>query len=237
MIKLPGIFISRSLEESSPLKILRTLGYQVTDESLIKTTQIRFSHTPKSDWIFFSSKNAIRYFFSQNPTPQPKVRYAVFGKGSAEMLARYGKKADFIGNGNDATAIARQFISLVDGDIILFPQAIDSFRTVQRWLPFNNITRNLFVYKTELRNDFDLPEADVLVFTSPSNVNAYYSKYRIKLHQQVIAIGTTTRLSLRSKGIRDAIIPEAFDEVALLDQICRLCDIDLRSRDQPSYMA
>lgn len=221
------IFISRNLGEDSCLKeSLTTSGFEVIDKSLIKISEIRYTHTPKCDWIFFSSQNAIKFFFVQNPVINFKVRYAVFGKSSANMLERYGKKADFIGTGNDSLAIARQFIAKVDGDIILFPQALDSAQTIQRWLPFNNISRNLFVYKTTPLTDFILPECDLLVFTSPSNVNVYFSKYSYNVQQTVIAIGTTTQLALKSKGIREVHLPVSFDEESLLDKIIKIIELE-----------
>jgi uroporphyrinogen-III synthase len=215
-----SIFISRYLASDSILReALSRETIRVVDESLLKVSAIRFTHTPKADWIFFSSMNAINFFFSQNPILPPGVRFAVFGKGSDSVLKKYGKKADFVGTGNDSASIAKQFIEIVDSEIVLFPQAIDSLQTVQRWLPFNNIARNLFVYKTEGRTNFSIPECDILVFTSPPNVNAYFGKYNIKPHQRVIVIGTTTKLSLSGKGIRDVYLPDSFDEESLLEKI------------------
>lgn len=223
-----NIFISRYLDENSVLRQnLQSDGWKVVDESLLKISAIRFTHTPKSDWIFFSSKNAIKFFFSQDPSIHPGARFAVFGKGSETLLSKYGRKADFVGTGNDPVAIARRFTELVDGDIVLFPQAIDSLQTVQRWLPFNNIARNLFVYRTQVRTDFVLPETEILVFTSPSNVNAYFGKYHIKTYQKVVAIGTTTKLSLRSRGIRHVHIPQNFDEESLVEKIKEIEKIKL----------
>jgi uroporphyrinogen-III synthase len=221
-----SIFISRDLDENSKIKqTLLNLGHQVVDKSLIKLSQIRFTYTPRCDWIFFNSKNAIRFFFAQNPVIGAGTRFAVMGQGSAKMLEGYGRQASFTGTGNDATAVARQFIAVVDSEIVLFPQAIDSMQTVQRWLPFNNIARNLFVYKVELITGFIAPKSDILVFTSPSNVNAYFSLNKISGHQSVIAIGTTTRLSLKSKGIPEVHLPAAFNEDSLLEKIIEVSHI------------
>lgn len=217
-MKTPVAFVSRELHEHSVLRAtLERSGYLVHDRSLIKVSPIRFTHTPKCDWIFFSSRNAVKHFFGQDPAISPTVRFAVFGKGTEETLFSFGRKADFVGEGNDAAAIARQFISLLDGDIVLFPQAIDSLQTVQRWLPFNNIARNLFVYKTSFRTDIEIPEADLLIFTSPSNVNAYFSKYRPLSWQKVIAIGTSTKITLKSKGVHEVLLPKEFSEQAIAD--------------------
>lgn len=222
---IKSVLITRQIEDDKIFRgRLQENGYSLHAESLIRIVQIRYSHAPKADWIFFSSKNAIKHFFAQGPDIHPRSRFAVFSESSARYLRQYNHNADFIGSGNDTTKIARKFSESIDGEVVLFPQAIDSLQTVQRWLPFNNISKNLFVYKTELKEEFILPEADILVFTSPSNVRAFFSKYSIKPGQSVIAIGTTTQISLRSRGVQNIHLPAAFDESSLLDKVLEVIE-------------
>lgn len=222
-IEAQTVFISRDLAEDSILKSkMSILGYKVVDKSLIRQSQIRFSFSPLSDWIFFSSKNAIKYFFAQNPVILRKTRFAVCGKGSARYLREFDHRADFIGKGNNTTLIAKQFAALIDSETVLFPMAIDSIQTVQRQLGYNNVAKNLYVYKTELKTDFTIPKAEILVFTSPSNVAAYFSKYEIAPEQKVIAIGTTTQQKLYSYGVKQIVIPNSFEEESLLQKVWQL---------------
>lgn len=217
------IFISRDLSEDSILKSkISILGYKVIDRSLIRLSQIRFSYSPLSDWIFFSSKNAIKYFFAQNPVILRKTRFAVFGKGSARYLRQFDKEADFIGEGNNATSIAKEFAGLISNETVLFPMAIDSIQTVQRQLGYNNVAKNLYVYKTELRDYFSIPKSEILLFTSPSNVNAYFTKYGIAPEQKVIAIGTTTQQILYRYGVKKVEIPDSFEEESLLQKVWQI---------------
>ena len=219
------IFISRDLSEESFLKRkIEILNYKLIDKSLISSSQIRYSYSPLTDWIFFSSKNAIKYFFAQNPVILRKTRFAVFGKGSARYLREFDKQADFIGKGNNAILIAKQFAKLIDNETVLFPMAIDSIQTVQRQLGYNNIAKNLYVYKTELKTDFVLPKAEILLFTSPSNVTAYFSKYQIAPEQKVIAIGTTTQQKLYSYGIKIVEVSKSFEEESLLQKLWQLAN-------------
>lgn len=214
------IFISRDLNPESPLIVgLASSGYKVFHESLITISPIRFSFAPKTDWIFFSSKNAIEHFLSQHPSVEPGTRFAVMGKSSAEYLLQYGKKADFIGEGVDTQSIAKSFAELIKNETVLFPQAIDSLQTIQKHLSFSNISSNLFVYKTTLRTDFNIPSCEVLVFTSPSNVTAYFNKYKILAGQKVVAMGSSTLRKLNNHGIKDAVLPSSFDDQGLLDAI------------------
>jgi hydroxymethylbilane synthase len=216
-----GVFISRNLPEENLLrKRLAERGYHLVDLSLISVSPILFSRVPAADWIFFSSKNAIRHFFSQSPAIGQRTRYAVFGPGSAGYLAEYGLRADFIGEGNDAEAIGRAFAAQVEHEVVLFPQAIDSIQTVQRQLSFNTTAKNLYVYKTDLKTHFTLPKTGTLVFTSPSNVMAYFQRYGISPEQKVIAIGTTTRQTLYDQGIKEVLVPDTFSEASIYERIC-----------------
>lgn len=221
-----SVFISRNLTPISPILVkLNTLGYEVLNQSLIKISQIRFTHTPATQWIFFSSKNAIRHFFAQKPEVNPLVKYGVMSNVSADYLAEFGKKADFIGKGVNVMQIAKDFADFVKDDTVLFPQAIDSLQTIQKRLSFTNVCHNLFVYKTSLLSDFVIPPCELLVFTSPSNVQAYFEKYELLKGQKVIAIGSTTLDKLKDYGIKNAALPVSFDEIGLLDTLVEQLDL------------
>lgn len=217
------IFISRGLSpQSAVLLKLQAAGHEVIGESLIRISRIRFTHTPPSKWIFFSSKNAIRHFFEQNPEIGADVKFGVMSRSSADLLLTYGKQADFTGEGVDTTQIAKDFAVCVKDETVLLPQAIDSLQTIQKQLSFTNNCFNLFVYKTTLRTDFEISPANVLVFTSPSNVQAYYEKYKADDNQKVIAMGTTTAARLKAYNIKEVLMPAIFTEEGLLELVYNL---------------
>jgi hydroxymethylbilane synthase len=220
------IFISRNLTSISPILIkLNSMGYEVLNESLIRISQIRFTHTPPTQWIFFSSKNSIINFFAQRPVLKSGVKFGVMSDVSAECLFEFNQKADFIGKGVNVTQIAKDFAGYIKDDTVLFPQAIDSLQTIQKQLSFTNICHNLFVYKTSLRTDFTLPTADLLAFTSPSNVKAYFEKYKPVKGQKIVAIGSTTADKLRDYGIKNVGMPGSFDETGLLKAIIEQLEV------------
>jgi hydroxymethylbilane synthase len=224
------IFISRNLVPISPLLIqLNSMGYEVLNESLIRISQIRFTHTPPTQWVFFSSKNSITHFFAQDPIMKPGVKFGVMSDVSAGYLSDYGKKADFVGKGVNVTQIAKDFADFIKDDTVLFPQAIDSLQTIQKQLSFTNICHNLFVYKTTLKTDFTLPPVELLAFTSPSNVQAYFEKYKILKGQKVVAIGSTTFDKLRNYGVKHIGMPESFDENGLLKAIIEQLEVKVPS--------
>jgi hydroxymethylbilane synthase len=220
IMKLSGkrIFISRKLAPDSPFIILlRDQNFEVIDQSLIEITQIRFSYTPQTNWIFFTSKNAIDYFFAQNPDVPMAVKFGVISNASAKHLLKYDVTADFIGKGVNLVHIAKEFRAIVQNESVLFPQAIDSYQTIQKQLTFTNSCYNLYVYKTSIRTDFDLPYSDILIFTSPSNVTSYYNKYKFDPRQLVIAIGSTTKYKLTEYNVVNVLTPDSFDEKGVFD--------------------
>ncbi len=216
-----SIFISRNLKDESLFKKAAKEGRIVlVDESLISFNEIRFSYTPKTDWIFFSSKNAIKYFFSQKPELSTNVKFGVMSSASAEYLMEFEKAANFIGTGVDLTVIAKNFKAVIKDESVLFPQAIDSLKTIQKHLSFINNCHNLFVYKTSMRTDFSIPHCNTLIFTSPSNVQAYLNKYKINKEQTVIAIGTSTKSKLVEHHIENILLSNEFSEQGLFDKAC-----------------
>jgi uroporphyrinogen-III synthase len=215
-IRNKSVFISKKLSDNSVFRELENYHVSITDEPLIKFTQIPFSYTPQCKWIFFSSKNAIAYFFAQRPELADDTLYGVIGRHSAEHLATFGKNADFIGEGVDIAQIAKHFREVLKDDSVLFPQAMDSMRSIQKYISFSNTLFNLYTYKTTLRDDFEIPYSNILIFTSPSNVNAYLAKYKIDGLQRVIAMGSATRFRLAEYGIKNVSTPDAFGEEGLL---------------------
>lgn len=214
------IFISKDLEkESLLLSGLSSSKFDVIHQSLIQISPIRFSYAQKTKWIFFSSKNSIEHFFAQEPLVEKGTKFGVMGKSSAEYLLDFGKKADFIGEGVDTNQIGKKFAEIIQNETVLFPQALGSLQTIQKHLSFGNISSNLFVYKTTLRTDFNIPHCEVLVFTSPSNVSAYFNKYKILPGQKVVAMGSSTLRQLNNHGVKKALMPASFDDKGLLQVI------------------
>ncbi len=221
-LKEKSIYISRIPEEGSPFKnLLADKEVKLIAEPLIKISMVNFSYTPPSQWIFFSSKNAIKYFFAQNPKVNDETKYGVISKSSGDYLAAYNKRASFIGEGVNLIQIAKSFSHELKNDSVLFPQAMDSLQTIQKQLSFSNTTYNIYTYKTTIRTDFELPYTDILIFTSPSNVDAYFQKYRVDVRQTVIAMGSTTRYRLSGYGVKHVAVPAAFSEMGLFESLVK----------------
>lgn len=219
------VFVSRAITTDSYLsKALAAKGHSVVAMSLVNFTPVVFNHIPTTNWVFFSSRNGAYFFFSQNPTLSPNTKIAALGGGTAQTIREMGYAVDFIGHHTDTDAVARQFLEIAavtapNVPSVLFPQAEKSLQNVQKSLENKVIAHNLVVYKNEASTDFTLPNCEILIFTSPLNVQAYCARYPILSTQKIIAIGKTTAAELEKQHYNWYVIPHSTDELGLAD-IC-----------------
>lgn len=222
--KMPKkVFISRELSEQSYFrKALNKHEIVVEARSLIRTVpaihKLDSYIFKKIDWVFFSSKNGIEYFFALDPLLPKDVKFGVIGRGSEEALKQLGKAVSFIGEGSDPVDIAIEFASLANGQAILFPSAKESLRTVQIAMSLETKIIDLTVYETILEEGVSQSFADVLVFTSPSNVDAYFADNLLDPSQKVVAIGKSTGKKFEQMNV-NCIIPASPDEIGLAEVV------------------
>lgn len=224
--KFPAnVFISRSLPESSYFrKAMQKHEIQVEGRSLIKTFPIINKLDPfilkRVDWIFFSSKNGIEYFFQLAPQLSKKVKFGVLGRASEETLRKFGYVPDFNGeeDGIDTADIAKEFAKIAKGTTVLFPGAKDSLRTVQQALSQDTKMIDLPVYETEMEENIAPSLAEVLIFTSPSNVDAYFTQNLLEPGQQVICIGKSTGKKFDEMKVQYT-LPYSPDEIGLAEAV------------------
>lgn len=215
-----SVMITRDLnEESFFKKTLEGNGYKVEGVSFIETKKIKFEKIPQTDWIFFASSNAVDHFFAQDPELKPKVKFGVIGKSTELSLRKYNRNAAFVGSVNDTKVVGKKFAKSVGEETVLFPQAKGGLRTIQQQFEDNSKLTDLVVYETVKKENATMPDAEVLVFTSPSNVESFFEKGKVKPSQKVIAIGESTEKKLKTFGVENCILPASFDEVGLAEAV------------------
>ena len=229
-----NIFITRELPETSYLRIaLEKHDIEVEGRSLIRTypsiNNLDSYILRNVDWVFFSSKNAIEYFFKLDPQLPKKAKYGVLGRGSEDALRHLGKIADFNGEveGIDTKDIADEFAKVANGSKVLFPSAKGSLRTIQKALSADTKIVELTVYETVSEEDVAQSYADVMIFTSPSNVESYFVNNLLEPDQQVICIGKSTGKKFDEMGVKYS-LPYSPDEVGLSEAVFALDFIDKR---------
>jgi hydroxymethylbilane synthase len=222
--KLPQkVFITRELSEHSYFrKSLVKHQIEVEAKSLIRTVptihKLDSYIFKQVDWIFFSSKNGIEYFFKLNPTLSKEIKFGVVGRGSEDALKQLGKIVSFVGESSDTTEVAEEFAAIANGQTIVFPSAKDSLKTIQQGLSTETKIIDLTIYETILEEDVAQTYANVLVFTSPSNVDAYFANNLLEPGQQVVAIGKSTGKKFDEMGVK-YILPSSPDEIGLAEVV------------------
>jgi len=218
-----SVFITRELSEQSYFrKAIEKHAINIEARSLIRTVPVIMkldSYILKHiDWIFFSSKNAVEYFFQLEPQFSKHVKFGVMGSGSEEMLRRKGYFTDYVGTGIDTVDVAAEFAELAKGTTVLFPGAEGSMRSIQKGLSAETKIIDLPVYETVMDDEVEATNADVLVFTSPSNVDAYFIDNLLDPYQKVIAIGKSTGKKFDEMGVKYT-LPFSPDEVGLAEAV------------------
>ncbi len=224
--KLPSsVFITRDLDENSYLgRYLAKHNIQVDARSLIKIyptiNKLDSFILKRADWIFFNSKNAIEHFFKLEPWILKKTKLAVLGRGSEDALRKYGRVADFSGDnlGIKTEDIAKEFAKLVDGQTVFIPRAKDSLMSIQNALTPETTVIDMPFYETVVQENVGKTNAEVLIFTSPSNVMAYFQENLIDPGQKIICIGHSTAKAIEVMGLPYT-LPFTPDEIGLSEAI------------------
>lgn len=218
-----NIFVTKTFRDTDYLpNALKRLGCTVTGQSLIEFKEIPFEQTPVSEWIFFSSKHAVKFFFRQKPK-LGKVKIGCVGKATAQELRNFGQRADFIGQSTDTKMIGKQFSSLVGKAKVLFPMAKESMQSIQHQLVSKDSAINLPVYQTLKHPTVVDASTHIVVFTSPSNVEAFFEKNKWNQSCKAVAMGDATAATLAKKGVRKMAKPHSFDDLGLFQAVLSLC--------------
>lgn len=219
-----SVFISRGIEQDSYFyKALSKHKIKIQGTSLIQINplleNLDSSLLVDVDWVFFSSRNCIEHFFKLNPKLSEKTKYAVVGRGSEETLKKFAK-ADYTGEeeGIDMVQIGKEFAEIAKGKTVLFPRAKGSLQSIRKELTEDTRVIDLPVYETVSLESSPKIEAEVLVFTSPSNVRSYFANHTLDIGQKVISIGYSTGNALQEFGISYS-LPHSPDEIGLAEAI------------------
>ncbi len=212
-----SVFISRDAEEITNLsQLLAEEGLKVVAKSMIQTDAVPFDLPPaKTDWIFFSSRNSVKYFFSQLPDITNQ-KLAAIGKATASDLREFGE-VSYFGDDTDTTRIAEEFAKIAADSTVLFPQSNISQRVIQSALPESNVVE-IVCYNTT-HTPSEIEKCHILVFSSPSNVNSYFQVNKKLSYQKYIAFAKTTARALIQHRVDDIILPTALDDMTLFRTI------------------
>lgn len=195
------------------------------------------------DWIIFTSKNGVYYFFEQvnnridrNVLLDSNVQFAVVGEKTREALNDYQISSKFMPNIYTAEEFANEFFEhnfssrkvLIPKGNLASTTVADSFRKrgmiADEWIVYETFyptkERNRLVQL--LREDI----LDVAAFTSPSTFHHFMQivqEYQLLTHSQKLmyaSIGTVTKRAIEKEGYNVKICPRNFTLDDLFQEIC-----------------
>ena len=142
------------------------------------------------------------------------TKMAALGEATAGSIRAAGYQVHFTGNG-EPVATAADFVKIAAGAKVLFPQAAHSRSSIEKILHDSIRAVPLVVYDNQAIDCSDLPDYDLLAFTSPLNAGAYWKSHRQQPGQEVYAIGGTTAAALAQLGIKNVVVAEKAGEEGL----------------------
>ena len=216
------IFISRALFQNSVFKLLveKNGNWEVIDESMLSFDLVPFdiSDVSEVDWIFFYSKTAVRGFGFH---PELNAKIATIGESTAIAARAFGYQPAFIGDGHPPS-VSEAFKSVAKGAKVLFPRGKTSKLSVQKALVHDIQAFDLIVYHNDIRDDVPFIEADAYIFTSPLNVEGFFTVNQLPPKAVIVAIGETTKSALLQFGNFEILTPASPNEEELAKLIVDL---------------
>ena len=199
-----NILFTRSLN-SEHHKYADKLNLSVTAEAFIQIDMMPFSaekiefinSKPEASWIFTSqnSVKGIANHLSSLKFLKEKKVFAV-GDKTAEELVKIGFPA-LIPEQHNSQSLIDLLDQQTESSYIHFSgnlsQRIISNFMLEKKISFEEIE----CYQTNLRQpDVNINDFDAICFCSPSAVNSFFSKYKIKKTVPCFAIGSTSAVKL-----------------------------------------
>ncbi len=189
----------------------------------------------RADWLIFTSVNAV-YFFEEflrrESLPRPAgQRLATVSKKTAAAAQDFGYEVDFCGPGNAAELAAEILAKFGAPKTVLFPCARTALHSLEeRFGAAGTRVIRMEVYDTipvvdsaAIARRLRRP-ADVLVFYSPSAVDAFWRAcpqlLRPRIQQTPAAsVGRTTAAALQKRGWHRVVPAERPDDEAVLGAV------------------
>lgn len=214
------IFISKTKEDSQWLQsFCDERNLTLFSESLIEFSSLDFKVPEKTDVIFFSSKNGVRYFLEECELPAG-VQTACVGKETAKVLKKNNIVPEFIGDrSGDPDSVGKDFLQFVGTKKVFFPTSNQSLHTVANHIPENQ-KKVASIYETTPISK-KIEDSDWYVFSSPSNVKSFLLRNKMPKTAKVIAWGNVTAHTLMDNEITVEYILETAQKEELVEYLTK----------------
>jgi single-stranded DNA-specific DHH superfamily exonuclease len=150
------------------------------------------------------------------------------GKGMTayDLGFRLGPRINAAGRMDAARAVVELFDTRDSGEARRLAEHLDARnkerKTVQQQIVRRDNVFNLEVYATLKHSEVIEEGHTILVFTSPSNVEAFFEKNRISAGQKVVAMGDATGAALQKMKVKNFLLPKSFGDLGLVQAVLAL---------------
>lgn len=210
------IFISRSIPSEKVQFYNKTAQVDLLGASLINFTAIEDATVPDADILFFYSAKAVQFFFALfGRATFLSYQVACLGPGAEQALHKHHIPVAFCGNGNPEQT-KNFFNEYAKGKSVLFAipaQSTKSFDDGNQ----NYKTLYTTIYTNQPKAEFEIPQADVYLFTSSLNVKAFLLNGGDKT-KPCVAIGQSTLQTLKKNHFSDIHISVTSTENSIIEK-------------------
>lgn len=213
MKKSRHILITREIGEHSPLMEWIDKGHMLTAQSLISIHPIHIDTYPHSEVYFYYSKNAVKCLWDQRSLDLSTLRqknHACMGEGTAEVLRSYDISPDFVGSGKPEDVRSR-LLHQYQSRSVCFVRAEKSTKSIQSNWPFSY--DECIVYRVAYARVELSDPVDVLVATSPKNIESYFDQYDDP--EGIVCIGDTTMRAAECRYQGPIVVAQQTSELGL----------------------
>ena len=210
------IFISRSIPSEKVHFYHKTAHIDLIGSSLIDFTPIEDAIAPDADILFFYSAKAVQFFFDLfGSATFLSYQVACLGPGAEQILHKHHIHIAFCGNG-DPEQTKNLFNEYATGKSVLF--AIPS-QSTKSFDDGNQNYKTLYttIYSNQPKAKFEIPQADVYLFTSSLNVKAFLLNGGDKT-KPCVAIGQSTLHTLKKNHFSDIHISVTSTENSIIEK-------------------
>jgi uroporphyrinogen-III synthase len=200
------LFVSRELNENDALfQFCESQRWNFIAKSMIRFEAIE-SPLPENhvEVVFFTSPRSVTFFLGQHKIAKGQ-KIACIGLKTAEFIKKMHYSVDFFAKNDKIPRLAAEELkSWLGTGRVLFPISDRSNKSMQQILS-PDCYDEIIVYKTLLAPiKLDL-DPNYILFSSPSNVDAFLELNSINKKQKVFAWGETTQAHLLHFGIESEI--------------------------------
>lgn len=191
-----SLFISKEPDEVTDLVTwCRQQDIELHAQAMIAFNAVPFQQLKAHPIVFFSSKRAVQFYFSQAHKFQQNTLVACIGKATAAYLEGLGYPVHFCGEeAGEPEKVAEQFLAWVGERSVFFPVSTKSLQSISGIFPPNQCEVQE-VYETIYQTK-PIASCTTYVFSSPSNVEAFLMSNAVPKEAKCIAWGKSTAQAL-----------------------------------------